>query len=192
MITIPAIETRNGECAFATPTSTDALLAARTPLAIARSWATTGFRRLQISDSDLGFSGRKHAGVVEEIVRDGMVSVQAVVNGQSTEAVERLVDAGADRLVLHASAVDDPSWIETLAHAYPSSVLVATDVRERRTVTRGWVRSVPVDIFDLIGDLEGLPLAGLLISVANGNGSASTAELALLEDLAETSGFPVL
>jgi len=140
----------------------------------------------------LGFSGRKHAGVVEEIVRDGMVSVQAVVNGQSTEAVERLVDAGADRLVLHASAVDDPSWIETLAHAYPSSVLVATDVRERRTVTRGWVRSVPVDIFDLIGDLEGLPLAGLLISVANGNGSASTAELALLEDLAETSGFPVL
>jgi phosphoribosylformimino-5-aminoimidazole carboxamide ribonucleotide (ProFAR) isomerase len=49
-----------------------------------------------------------------------------------------------------------------------------------------------VDIFDVVQELAGLPLGGVLISVANGAGSLTSVDLSLLEDIAEECDFPVL
>ena len=103
-----------------------------------------------------------------------------------------MFDAGFSRVVVDVAAVEEPEWLASIADGYPGSVLVATDVRERRVVTRGWVRNMSVDIFDVVEELSGLPLGGVLISVANGSGSLTSVDLSLLEDIAEECDFPVL
>jgi len=190
MITIPAIEIRHGACQANAP-SADGGLGTRSPMELARTWASAGFRHLHVADLDSACGGRANAALVEDVIRDGAAAVQAVVASQSMEAVDRLMDAGAERIVLQADAVDDSAWIEEVANAYPGSVIVATDVRERRLVTRGWVRSIPVDLFGLIEELDGLPLGGFLISVANVP-SYAPSDLSLLEDVAEAFDYPVL
>jgi phosphoribosylformimino-5-aminoimidazole carboxamide ribotide isomerase len=191
MITIPAIEIRNGACPAKASCPVDGEFAVLSPMELARSWAHAGFRQVHVADLDSTTGGRANAALVEDVIRDGAAGVQAVVGSQSMEAVDRLMDAGAERIVLSADVVDDSAWIEGVAQAYPGSVIVATDVRERRLVTRGWVRNVPVDVFDLVQELDGLPLGGLLVSVANGGGYAP-ADLALLEDIAEAFHYPLL
>ena len=191
MITIPAIEIRNGACPAKATSPVDGEFAVLSPMELARSWAHAGFRHVHVADLDSAVGGRANAALVEDVIRDGAAGVQAVVGSQSMDAVDRLMDAGAERIVLSANVVDDSAWIEGVAHAYPGAVIVATDVRERRLVTRGWVRSVPVDVFDLVQELDGLPLGGLLVSVASGGGYGP-GDLALLEDIAEAFDYPLL
>lgn len=129
---------------------------------------------------------------MDDIVRDGAIAVQAACGALTTDAVDRLFDTGLSRVVLDVSAVEEPAWLATIADAYPRSVIVSTDVRERRVVTRGWVRNLSVDIFEVVEELSDMPLGGLLISVGNGTGKLTSVDLSLLEDIAEACDFPVL
>jgi len=193
MITIPTIELRGGAAALGPPSVTDdADLKARNPITIARAWASAGFPTTHVADLDALEGIGTNASLIDDIVRDGAIRVQAAVGARTTESVDRLFDDGAARVVLDVSAVEEPSWIASVVETYPGSVLVATDVRERRVVTRGWVRNLPVDIFDVIEELDGLPIGGLLISVVHGGRNSSSAELSLLEDIAESCDFPVM
>jgi phosphoribosylformimino-5-aminoimidazole carboxamide ribotide isomerase len=193
MITIPTIALRGGTCVSNTRADvTDANLSVRCAVSLARTWAATGFPRVHVADLDALSGSGSNASVIDDIVRDGAIGIQAASGACTTEAVDRLFDAGAARVVLDIAAVDEPSWLEIVADSYPGSVVVATDVRERRVVTRGWVRNLPVNIFDVVDELHSLPLGGLMISGVHGNGSSSAADLSLLEDIAEACEFPVM
>jgi phosphoribosylformimino-5-aminoimidazole carboxamide ribotide isomerase len=192
MITIPTIALRGGACV--SPCGGDACdlnLPLGSAIGLARAWASAGFSELHVDDLDALAGSGMNARLMDDIVRDGGIGIQAASGAQTTEDVDRLFDAGAARVVLDAAAIEEPSWLASIADVYPRSVVVATDVRERRVVTRGWVRNMPVDIFDVVEELEGMPLGGLLISVAHGSGSPTAADLALLEDIAEACDFPV-
>ena len=110
----------------------------------------------------------------------------------STDAIERLVEAGAIRLIVGARALDEPEWLANLADLFPGSVVVATDIRDRRATSRSRPRRLPLDIMDLAEELAELPLGGLLVGSAQSEASRSSLELALIEDIAEACEFPVI
>jgi len=74
---------------------------------------------------------------------------------------------------------------------HPGQIVVACDVRERRVTTRGWAHTLPVDILDVVEELNGLPLAGLLVTAVHKEGQLRGTDLPLMEDVAESSHFPV-
>jgi phosphoribosylformimino-5-aminoimidazole carboxamide ribotide isomerase len=162
------------------------------PIAMARAWANSGFQRLHVLDLDADNGTGSNASIVEDIIRDGALEVQAAGGIQSTDQIERFIDAGATRVIVGVRAIEEPRWLASVSELFPGLLVVSTDVRERRVVTRGWVRTLPLDIFDLIDDLRGLPLGGLLVSALGHDGHRTGADLALLEDITETSEFPVM
>jgi len=161
------------------------------PIAVARTWATAGFKRVHLIDLDAVANGSSSDRIVEEVIRDGALEVQVAGAVESTDAIERLVDAGAWRVVLGPRALEERDWLASISDLFPGLLVVATDIRERRVVTRGWVRSLPLDILDVIEELTTLSLGGLLVSTASCDGSHESADLALIEDIAEACAFPV-
>jgi phosphoribosylformimino-5-aminoimidazole carboxamide ribotide isomerase len=166
-------------------------LLVREPVDLTRAFASAGFRRIQAGDVDGLHERSDSIHAIEAVIRDGAVGVQVVVDDQSNDLVDRVMEAGAESVVIRASAVDDLMWVDTVAQSYPGEVLLATDVRDRRAVARGWTRELPVDVFDLIDDIAGMALAGLLVSLADGSGNVTHADFELLEDVAEACEFPV-
>src|SRR3954469_15894629 len=165
MIAIPSVDLRSGVCVQ--PTAADRQeqgAALGHPVTVARSWANAGFHRVHVLDLDADSGNGSNASLVEDIIRDGALDVQAGGGVQSTDQIERFVDAGATRIVLGSRALDEPAWLASASEAFSGLLVVGTDVRERRVVRRGWVRTLPLDIFDVIEDLNGLPLGGLLLS----------------------------
>jgi len=191
MITIPTISLRHGDSVWSQLSGVaEDGLRVRDPVALARSLAAAGFRRAQASDVD-GLRERSESIVgIENIIRDGAIGVQVLVDTQSNDIVERLIDTGAESVVIRASAIDDPSWIDSVAQSYPGVIVVASDIHDRRSLARWW-RGLPTDVFDLVDELAGMPLAGLLVALPDGNGHTSHADLTLLEDVAEAAAFPV-
>ena len=153
---------------------------------IARSLADLGFRRLHVMDG----SATTGIPIVEGVVRDGNARIQ-VGGVSSASEIEQLLRAGADSVVVGGRGLDEPEWLADLADLYPGSIAVATDVRDRRVVRRGWVRTLPVDIFDVVDELNALPLRELLVTVRPSDEGAGISDLSLLEDVVERSHFPV-
>ena len=193
LLAIPSIEVRAGVCTDSRGDANQGR-SINDPIAMARAWGAIGFRRVHVRDLDAIAGRGSNADLLEDLARDGAVEVQIDAAIQSGDQIERLLDAGTARVVLGPRALEEPEWTAGVAGSYPGLLVIETDVRERRVVTRGWVRNLPVDIFDLVAELAQLPLGGLLVSPAAGAGEMprTPSDLNLLEDLAETCDFAVL
>jgi len=193
MIAIPTVDLRAGACVRPIGLSSDAGdFPLGEPVTVARRWAAAGFRFLQVIDVDASPVAGANTSFVEEIARDGAISIQVGGGVQSLDQVERILEAGASRVVVAPAALNEPDWLFELSELFPGVLVIPTAVRERRVVTRGWVRDLPLDIHDLVDDLRGAPLGGLLVASVRDDAQHAAADLAMLEELVEMSSFPIM
>ena len=193
MIVIPAVDLREGACVQLVGGEYEAeRVRLEDPVAVARDWARLGFRRLHVVDLDAATGRGSNAALVEEIVRDGGMELVQVGGGvRDEDAVERVLSAGAAAVVVGTRGVEDPDWLAELADRYPGEIILAADVRERRVVTRGWTRTLPRDVVDLVEELGGLPLAAIMVTAVHKEGQMQGTDLPLMEDVAEAATVPV-
>jgi phosphoribosylformimino-5-aminoimidazole carboxamide ribotide isomerase len=161
------------------------------PRDVARRWTGYGFRRLHVVDLDAATGRGTNRPVVRDLLADAATPVQVGGGVRTTEAIESLVSDGAAQVVVGTRAIDDPDWLREIADAHPGVIVLAADVRDRRIVTHGWTRELPRNILDLIDDLSGLALGGLLVTAVHREGQMAGTDLPLMEDVAEASEWPV-
>jgi phosphoribosylformimino-5-aminoimidazole carboxamide ribotide isomerase len=193
MIAIPAVDLRGGACvqlASGSPATERGRL--DQPAQVARSWTRYGFRRLHVTDLDATTGRKSNLHIVREILRETPAAVQVGGCVCDTDLLADLLSDGASQVVVGTRALEEPDWLAEIAEEFPSQVIVAADVRERRVITRGWVRTLPANVLDVVEELNGLPLGGLLVTAADREGQLRGADLALMEDIAEASHVPVL
>ena len=162
------------------------------PRDVARRWSGYGFGRLHVVDLDAATSRGDNRGLVRDLLADATSRVQVGGGVRTTAAVESLLADGADRVVVGTRAIDDPDWLREIADANPGAIVLAADVRDRRVVTHGWTRELPRNILDLIEELAGVPLGGLLVTAVHREGRMAGTDLPLMEDVAEASEWPVI
>ena len=192
MIAVPAVDLRDGACVqLVGGEYADERVRLADPVGVARGWAELGFRQLHVVDLDAATGRGSNADVVRAILDLGLLDVQVGGGVREERDVERLLDLGASRVVVGTRALEEPSWLVEVAGAFPTQIMVAADVRERRVVTRGWTRTLPLTILDAVEEMNGLPLAGLLVTAVHREGQMQGTDLALMEDVAELAHVPV-
>lgn len=192
MIAIPIVEIRGGVCVPVPVGDVLYGVALDDPTDGVRAWSALGFSRVQVVDQDAVAGVGSNASLLEDLIRDAGIEIIANGGVQTMDGIQRLIDAGATQVILGTRAVAEPEWLSSVAESNPGLLVVETSLRERRVVVRGWVRSLPLDIFDVIEELDGLPLAGLLVASGQADGNRDAMDLSLLEDIAEACEFPVL
>jgi phosphoribosylformimino-5-aminoimidazole carboxamide ribotide isomerase len=192
MIAIPAVDLRGGACVQLVGGSyAEERVRLDDPLQVARSWARYGFTRLHVVDLDAATEQGSNLPLVRTLVADAGLPVQVGGGVRSADLVDELIEAGALHVILGTRAIEEPDWLGGLATRYPGQIIVAADVRERRVTTRGWAHTLPVDILDLVEELNGFPLGGLLVTAVHREGQLRGTDLPLMEDVAERSAAPV-
>jgi len=192
VIAIPAVDLRDGACVQLVGGSfAQEKVRLENPVEVARSWEHYGFHRLHVVDLDAAMGHGSNIAVVRSLLFDSTVPVQVGGGVRSDELVEELLEAGASRVIVGTRALEEPEWLAELAARHPGEIIVACDVRERRVTTRGWAHTLPLDILDVVEELNPLPLGGLLVTAVHREGLLQGTDLPLMEDVAESSNFPV-
>lgn len=192
MIAIPAVDLRDGACVQLVGGSfAHEKVRLENPVEVARSWAHYGFQRLHVVDLDAATGRGTNLPIVRSLLFDSGVPIQVGGGVRSGELVEELLEAGATSVIVGTRALEESEWIAELAARHPGEIIVACDVRERRVTTRGWTHTLPLDILDVVDELNSLPLAGLLVTAVHCEGQLQGTDLPLMEDVAEASNFPV-
>jgi phosphoribosylformimino-5-aminoimidazole carboxamide ribotide isomerase len=192
MIAIPAVDLRDGAVVQLVGGSyQQERVRLDNPIDVARSWERYGFNRLHVVDLDAATERGSNLPIVRNLLFDLGIPIQVGGGVRSGDLVEELLEAGAAQVVLGTRAIEEPEWLAGLAARHPGEIIVACDVRERRVTTRGWSRTMPVDILDVVDELSSLPLGGLLVTAVHREGQMLGTDLPLMEDVVEASHFPV-
>ncbi len=193
MIAIPAIDLRDGACVQLARGSYDQEVI-RIPdvIGVELAWRNYGFHHLHVIDLDAITGAGSNADVISAILSRTEAEVQVGGGVKDREAIQQLLSEGARRVIIGGRALEDPEWLTEMSGLFPGSIVVATDVRDRKVLARGWARARPILLLDLMDELNRLPLAGLIVFSSQSEDVTGGAHLSLLEDVVEAAEFPVM
>jgi phosphoribosylformimino-5-aminoimidazole carboxamide ribotide isomerase len=193
MIAIPAVDLRDRACVQLVGGEYAAeRIRLPDPIAVALDWEAKGFQALHIVDLDAATGRGDNRRVIERLLDRTDLTVQVGGGVRDRDAIAWLLDAGATYVVVGTRALEDEEWLVEMAEDFPEQLIVAADVRERKIVTRGWTRTMHLDIDEAMERLSQLPLAGVLVTAVHKEGLMQGADLALMEDVAESTDLAVI
>jgi phosphoribosylformimino-5-aminoimidazole carboxamide ribotide isomerase len=138
---IPAIELRDGKAVRTQrgPTGAEARVAAD-PVKTAKEFADAGVPRLHLIDLDgIRMGTPQNVPAIRDIVRRAGVPVQVAGGMKTRELAERVLNAGAERVVIGTTVAsrDDALMLDLLA-VYGERIVVAADARGGFVATDGF------------------------------------------------------
>lgn len=126
------------------------------PVDMAERWTRAGARWLHIVDLDGAFEGRPQNSATIERIRAHCPNVRIQTGGgiRDMPAVERLIHAGADRVILGTAAVQDPRLLGQALDRFGERIAVGIDARDQVVRLDGWTRSATATAIEVAQQME--------------------------------------
>lgn len=132
------------------------------PLSVAEMWVSRDAGYLHLVDLDAAFGKEGNIPIFERIIRECGVPAEVGGGIRSTDTVDELVSAGADRVVVGTRAVKEPDWLAEIADRHPGRIVLSLDTKGGRIAVKGWQESAQRTVGEMFDIIRDLPLAGVL------------------------------
>ncbi len=181
MLVIPAIDVLGGRCVrlvrgdFEHPKAYS-----DDPADVAEEFANAGAQHLHVVDLDAARGSGDNRSVIQSILLRKDLKVQVAGGVRTAETVDAWLTAGAHAVVMGTAAVRDPRLLERCAQRHPARVLAALDVRNEQAAVSGWTETEPVMMGALLGRWDSLPLAGVVLTCIDKDGTLEGPDLKTL------------
>jgi phosphoribosylformimino-5-aminoimidazole carboxamide ribotide isomerase len=129
---------------------------------------------------------------IREVVEAFGPGVQVGGGVRSREAIEAYFDLGVARVVLGTAAIRAPELLEQAAVAHPGQIVLAVDARAGWVAIAGWREQSQIGSVDLVQRFAALPLAAVLYTDIERDGTQVGPNVAETARLAEQGGLPVI
>jgi phosphoribosylformimino-5-aminoimidazole carboxamide ribotide isomerase len=192
VVVIPAIDIFGGRCVrlvkgdYGKPT-----VYSDNPLEVVDEFVAARAEHLHVVDLDAARGTNDNRDVIESIVSRHDLKVQVAGGIRTAEAVDGWLGAGAHAVVMGTAAVRDPRLLERCARRHPSRILTALDVRDDKAAVSGWTETEPVMMGALLSRWDRLPLAGVILTCIDRDGTLSGPDLRTLARARSMTGLPV-
>lgn len=192
MLVIPAIDILGGRCVrllrgdYANPT-----VYSDDPVDVAAGFAAAGAERIHLVDLDAARGQGDNHELILAIVRRDDLKVQVAGGIRSEVQVDRLFAAGANVVVMGTAAVREPRLLERCARNHTGRVLAALDVRGDQPSVHGWTESEPLKVGILLARWDVLPLAGVIFTSIERDGTLEGPDLKTLARVRAMTSLPI-
>jgi len=191
VLVIPAIDIMDGHCVRLVQGDFDKrTVYSDDPAMIAIDFARAGAERLHVVDLDAARGEKGNRDVIQSVI-EADLPVQVAGGVRTAAQVEAWIGAGAAAVVMGTAAVREPELLTECAQRFPGYVMAALDVRDGKPVVSGWTEIEQLDIAELIPRWNVLPLAGLILTCTERDGTLAGPDLATLARVLTMTQFPV-
>ena len=174
MEVIPAIDLRGGRCVRLYQGDFDREeVFGDDPVAMALRWQSEGATRLHVVDLDGAASGSpENVDAIRAIGASVGIAMEVGGGIRDMDKAVLLSDAGADRLVLGTSAVEDPDLVTRMLDRFGAdSVVVSVDARDGWAALRGWKQPTQMRALELMERTVALGIVRLEYTDINRDGT---------------------
>jgi phosphoribosylformimino-5-aminoimidazole carboxamide ribotide isomerase len=138
------------------------------PLERAKGWVAKGADRLHVVDLDAAAHGDyRNRALIADLIEALDVPVSVGGGVRSAQGLQRLLDAGADKVVMGTVAVIDQVLFWELCREHPGRIVVALDVRpDEELAIHGWTTNSGQYLEEALIELSSAGAAGFMIAEA--------------------------
>lgn len=162
------------------------------PVEVAVRWRDLGAPGLHLIDLDAALGRGSNLRYVEEIIQALDIPVQVGGGVRSSGLVDHLLNLGAAAVIVGTRAIMDPRWLEETARSHPGKIILAMDVREGKVQIKGWREPVMRTVDQILGEIEGVPLAGVLHTDVDVEGREEGISVGRIADFVRRCPHPVI
>ena len=163
------------------------------PVTFVRRLVGAGARLLHVVDLDGARSGRSRPELVRRLAAAAApAAIQASGGVRSLSDFDRLLDAGAARVVVGTAAFGRAGALELYAEAFGDRLVVAIDVRDGRLAIHGWTGQANVTAEEAARRCAATGVARLLCTAVDRDGTLAGPDVELMTRVRDESGLPVL
>jgi phosphoribosylformimino-5-aminoimidazole carboxamide ribotide isomerase len=194
MEVIPAIDLRNGKCVRLyqgdygkeTVFSDD-------PVSVALRWQSEGAKRLHLVDLDGAARGKPcNLEAIKSIIAAVSIPVQLGGGIRTLETIQKLLDAGIDRVILGTVAVEKPELVKNACKKYGEQIIVSIDAKDRQVATRGWLEKSKVMASELAVKIIDLGVKRLIYTDISRDGTLTSPNFEAIKELLSRVNVPVI
>jgi len=191
---IPAVDVLADEAVRLSQGSYDDIaVRAGDPAALAARFAAQGARLIHLVDLEGARAGRIRTELVSEIAEAARpAAIQASGGIRSPRDAERLLEAGAARVVVGTAAFAEPDALEHFTGSLGERLVVALDVRRGRIAVAGWEREAGLTVEEAAERCAAAGVVRVLCTAIERDGTLTGPDLDLLRRVRSLSGLPVL
>ena len=167
------------------------------PAAVAREMLAAGARWVHVVDLDAARTGRPGNTAAFTAVRQTLgkaAKIQLGGGARSEAAVDAMLAAGADRVVVGSAALEDWTWFERLAKRpdLAAKLALGLDARGGKLATRGWTRQLDASAVELARRTAGWPLGAIVYTDIARDGMMTGLNLAATAQVIAATDVPVI
>jgi phosphoribosylformimino-5-aminoimidazole carboxamide ribotide isomerase len=165
------------------------------PVQTIKSFASAGAKWLHIVDLDGAKEGRPvQTELISTLASTSGLSVQAGGGIRAREDIDRLILAGAARVVVGTLAMEKWDWFKSLVHEprYSGKIVLAVDAKEGMIAVRGWTQTSARSAVDVAREVSDWPLAAILYTDVAKDGMMQGPNLQHTRAIAEAGKVPVI
>ena len=195
MTVIPAIDILQGECVRLSQGNYDeATVYDRDPVAVARSFAKAGAKRIHLVDLDAAHGDPDRNRRVVRKIRKAVPGVILELGGgvRREDDIETLLDMGIDRLVLGTTFARRPQMVQGWSAHYGSIFLAGIDARDGKVQVSGWEEATTVAANDLATRAHEYGAAGIIYTSISRDGMMQGPAVEETSEIAEAAKVPVI
>jgi phosphoribosylformimino-5-aminoimidazole carboxamide ribotide isomerase len=196
MLVIPAIDLMNGRVVRLTrgdPEQAKFYDSWGTPAEVAQKWKSEGAERIHIIDLDAAFGKPDNLKVALEISKSTELPIQVGGGLRSVGAVERILNAGIQYVILGSLAFRDPAAIAQIQKEFGQDrVIVALDNKDGMVMVEGWTSTTSFSLLDALAEYAKLGVKSFLITSITKDGTLSGPDLEMLEESCKYSGGGII
>lgn len=191
---IPAIDLRGGRCVRLLKGSFDhETVYSDDPTAVAFRWQSLGAKWLHLVDLD---GAKRGEPVQTEAVRAICTTVQAPVQVgggiRTMQDVERVLQAGAARVVVGTAVTLDERFAQALFERFGEQVALGLDVREDKVATHGWLTDLEGNYLAFAQRMEQLGARRVVFTNISLDGTLEGVDLEPIRALLDVVKIPVI
>lgn len=164
------------------------------PIGRARNWVKQGVDYLHVVDLDAAAYGDyRNRDLIRRLIDEVDVPVQVAGGIRSEGEGEKLLEAGAWRIVMGTAAIENQIMVWEMCRDNPGKIVVSLDVRPNEEIaTRGWTQNSGRFLEEVLIEMSSAGAVAFLVSEAGRDALTEQPNLQILAEALATVEEPVI
>jgi len=175
MYIIPAIDLRDGKCVRLIQGDYNRQITyEEDPVRQAQEFIQAGAKWLHIVDLDGARVGEPvNTDTISAIASLRQLRIEVGGGLRNEASIKRLLDVGAERVIIGTKAVSDFEWFSQMAEKFRGKIVLGLDARGSKVATDGWTKERPQCLLEFAAEASKLPLAAIIYTDITKDGMLS-------------------
>lgn len=163
------------------------------PVAQAQQFRDAGASWIHVVDLDGARSGKpENINIIEQIIAQTGLQIEVGGGVRTIETLDRLVAAGASRVVLGTSLITNPEFTQAALKAYPHIVTAGIDAKDGEVAVAGWREGAGVPAEELVAQMGAAGVEHLVFTDIARDGMQTGIDAQRYANISRIFGHPVI